>query len=257
MFNVNVITLNVNGINNHLKQIKLVSYLRQNSIDIAMIQEHNIKDAKKIQYLAEFYHIILNKSILLKGGTLIAIDKKLPCNIGFSYIHPTSRLSTTYLNIFYTKLYLMNVYAPSGKNKEREREDFFENELMQNLITNTDNIILAGDWNCILSRNDSSKPDNTPISKTLKGIINNLRFKDVISAKKSKLEFTYYQHDYAARLDRIYVSKLFNNIVSTATKSAYLSDHLNVSAEINISVKVKIGRPQWKLNVSLLKENLI
>ena len=233
-----------------------MSYLKQNSIELAMIQEHNIKDAKRIQYLTEFYHIILNKSILLKGGTLIAIDKKLPCTIGLSYTHPTSRLTTVYVNIFETKLYLMNVYAPSGKNKEREREDFFENELMQSLITNTDNVILAGDWNCILSPNDSSRPANTSLSQNLKGIINNLRFKDIISARKSKPEFTYYHHDYAARLDRIYVSKLFNNIVSSATKSAYLSDHLNVYVEMDISANVKIGRPQWKLNVSLLKNNL-
>ena len=127
MFNVKIITLNANGLNNYFKQIKLVSYLKQNFIDIAMIQEHNIKDHRKIEYLAEFYHIILNKSILLKGGTLIAIDKKLPCNIGYTYMHPTSRLSSIYLNVFNTRLYLINIYAPSGKAKEKEREDFFEN----------------------------------------------------------------------------------------------------------------------------------
>ena len=137
-----------------------------------------------MEYLTEFYHIILNKSILLKGGTLIAIDKKLPSTIGYTYMHPTSRLSTTYLNVFNTKLYLINVYAPSGKNKEREREEFFESELMQSLIPNTDNVILAGDWNCILSPTDSSRPENTSISNTLKGIITNFRFKDILSAKK-------------------------------------------------------------------------
>ena len=61
-----------------MKQIKLVEYLKQYSIDIAMLQEHNIKDENKIEYLSEFYHIILNKSILLKGGTLIAVNKILP-----------------------------------------------------------------------------------------------------------------------------------------------------------------------------------
>ena len=90
-----------------------------------MIQEHNIKDAKKIQYLAESYHIILNKSILFKGGTLIAIDKRLPCTIDSFYFHPTSRLSTAHITIFDIKLYLINVYVPSGKNKEKEREEFF------------------------------------------------------------------------------------------------------------------------------------
>ena len=95
-----------------------------------MIQEHNIKDLKKLEYLNRFYHVIVNKSILLKGGTLIAINRKLPSTIGCTYLHPTSRLSTTYLSIFNPKVYLVNVYAPSGKNKEKEREEFFEHELM-------------------------------------------------------------------------------------------------------------------------------
>ena len=82
-------TLNVNGINEQIKQIKLVSFLRENSIDIAMLQEHNVKHPKKIEYLNQFYHLILNKSILSKGGTLIAINKKLPHTIGSTYLHPT------------------------------------------------------------------------------------------------------------------------------------------------------------------------
>ena len=87
-----------------------------------MIQEHNIKDVTKIEYLAEFYHIILNKSILLKGGTLIAIDKRLPATIGHTYIHPTSRLSTAYLNVFNTMLYLINLYIHQERIKKgRER----------------------------------------------------------------------------------------------------------------------------------------
>ena len=98
--------------------MKLVSFLQSNSVDIAMIQEHNVKNIKKIEHLKHFYHVILNKSILFKGGTLIIIDKKLPCTIGYSYMHPTSRMSTTILNIFNTKLYLVNVYAPSGSNTD-------------------------------------------------------------------------------------------------------------------------------------------
>lgn len=128
---------------------------------------------------------------------------------------------------------------------------------MQSLIPNTDNVIMGGDWNCILTPSDSSRPENTSISQTLKGIINSFRFRDIISAKKSKPEYTYYHNDYAARLDRMYVSKLFTHIVSTATKSAYFSDHLSVSVEINISTTMQIGRPQRKLNVSVTKDELI
>ena len=243
MLSVKVISLNINGINDQIKQIKLVSFLQENAIDIAMIQEHNIKNLNKIKYLNQYYHLILNKSILLKGGTLIAINKKLPSTIGCTYLHPTSRLTTAYLNLFNTKLYLVNVYAPSGRSKENEREEFFEQELMQSLVTNTDNILLAGDWNCILSPRDSSSPENSSISRNLKGIINNLNFKDIISAKKSKSEYTFYKDGYGARLDRIYISKLFPNIVNTATKPVYFSDHLGVLLELKISSQIEVGRP--------------
>ena len=93
-----VITLNINGINDQIKQMKLVSFLQSNYVDIALIQEHNVKDIKKIEYLNHSYHVIVNKSILFKGGTLIIIDKKLPSTFSSTYMHPTSHLSTKILN---------------------------------------------------------------------------------------------------------------------------------------------------------------
>ena len=100
-------------------------------------------------------------------------------------------------------------------------------------------------------------PENTTLSKNLKSIVNNFRFKDILSARKSKPQYTYYHNEYGARLDRIYVSKFYTHIVNTSTNSAYFSDHLSVTVEINISTTVQIGRPQWRMNVSLLKDNLI
>ena len=76
-----VATLNINGINDISKQMKLITFLKNKSIDIALIQEHNIKHMGKIEYIFKYYHVILNKSILLKGGTLILIDKRLPASI--------------------------------------------------------------------------------------------------------------------------------------------------------------------------------
>ena len=183
--------MNINGINNDLKQIKLVKYLQEKSIDIVFIQEHNIKCLQKIEYLLKFYNIILNKSILLKGGTLIMIDKRLPARICRYYLHPTSRICTAVLDIMGTELYLINVYAPSGKKKEQERENLFENELVHQLIQNTDNMIMGGDWNSVLSPKDSSKPNSTCYSKQLKDIITAFRFKDIFSSNKHKSQYTF------------------------------------------------------------------
>ena len=98
--NIKTASLNINGINDVNKQMKLVTFLKGKSIDIALLQEHNIKYRTKIEYLLEFYNVILNKSILLKGGTMILIDKRLPAEICRGYLHPTSRISTCVLKIF-------------------------------------------------------------------------------------------------------------------------------------------------------------
>ena len=118
MFNLKMATLNINGINEKGKQIKLVEYIKKYGFHIVAIQEHNIKLTSKLEYLDKYYHIILNKSIQLKGDTMILLDRRLPISIGRVYLHPTSRLCTAQITIFNIKLYLVNVYAPSGKHKE-------------------------------------------------------------------------------------------------------------------------------------------
>ena len=218
-----------------------------------MVQEHNIKSVQKLEYLLKFYNIILNRSILLKGGTLILIDKRLPATISTSYLHPTSRICTTIINVMGTNLYLVNVYAHSGKKRELERENFFETELMQQLIVNTDNIILGGDWNSIISPKDTAKPNNTPFSKSLKQLTSAFNYKDIFSSKKRKPEYTFYKKNYAARLDRIYMSKLLPSIKDTITYPASFSDHLCVCVSLEITPHIQVARPRWKLNVSLLE----
>ena len=219
-----------------------------------MIQEHNIKSVQKIEYLLQFYNIILNKSILLKGGTMILIDKKLPATISTSYLHPSSRICTAVLNIMGIDLYLVNMYAPSGKNKVNEREHLFETDLMHQLIPNTDNIIMCGDWNCILSPKDTNRPDNACFSKALKRLMTTFKYKDIFLSNKRKSEFTFYRNNYAARLDRIYISKLFDNIGDTITYSASSSDHLCVCVSLELAPNIQVARPRWRLNVSLLED---
>ena len=256
MYNLKIASLNINGLNQVVKQIKLDKYLKHKGIQIAALQEHNIKSKTKLEYLDKFYHVILNNSIQLKGGTLILIDKRLPTSIGQIYLHPTSRITTAILTIFNIKLYIVNMYAPSGRNKETEREALFSNELTRVLIPNTDNVILTGDWNCVLSTKDTSNPANACISKSLKSIVTNLKLNDIYSGNNMQSEFTYYQNNYASRLDRIYLNKLSNYIQEVKTSAVSFSDHLCVSVNLQISTQIEVGRPLWKLNTSLLDKIL-
>ena len=62
---------------------------------------------------------------------------------------------------------------------------------------------------------------------------------------------------YAARLDRIYLSKLFSHIEDTATLPVSFSDHLCVCATIRLNSQIQVARPRWRLNVSLLESSII
>ena len=101
------------------------------------------------------------------------------------------------------------------------------------MITNTDNIILTGDWNCVLSAKDTTNIHNTSLSKSLKNIVTGFKYKDVYTGFGGKSEFTYYKNDYASRLDRIYLNRLHEYICDVKTQSTSFSDHLSVSIDLN------------------------
>ncbi|KAL9698866.1 hypothetical protein quinque_002307 [Culex quinquefasciatus] len=71
---------------------------------------------------------------------------------------------------------LCNVYAPSGTALRAERERFFNGTLAYHLRHNTDHIVLAGDFNCVLRPCDSTSSNPSVV------------------------------HNAESRLDRVYVS---------------------------------------------------
>ena len=115
---------------------------------------------------------------------------------------------------------------------------------------------MCGDWNSVLSPKDTTKPATACYSKILKQLLTAFRYKDIFSTKKRKPEYTYYQKNYAARLDRIYVHKLISSISDTVTHPASFSDHLCVSVTLELVPQMQVARPRWRLNVSLLSDKI-
>ena len=150
-----------------------------NNIEIALIQEHNVKSLNSLEYLAKFYKIFLNPTICIKGGTAIMITKKLDVAIENVYLHPSSRLLKVDMKIQDKGFHIFCVYAHSGSNHNKEREEFFEQEVLPLLQNISNKVIIGGDWNCIISNKDSSNPDNSNFSNALKNIVNCLTLKDV------------------------------------------------------------------------------
>ena len=77
-----------------------------------------------------------------------------------------ARITSVKFSIDDTCLHILNLYAPSGTKKHKERENMFKYDILYYLRNNLSNTILCGDFNCIMNKNDKSRNVTCPISKT-------------------------------------------------------------------------------------------
>ena len=246
-------TLNINGLNNKTKQIQLIDFMKQNRIDILLLQEHNLKDSDSIgRELKDNYFISINNAICNKGGTAILINRYLPYTIISEEKSADSRILSMKLKIYNQFLHIVNVYAHAG-NRSSERDILFKNELIFYLRNNLQNTFIGGDWNCVLSERDTSS-ENTMVSKSLLHVVRNFSLKDVWFAKNKSCEYTYFRNNYGSRIDRAYVKDLFSNITDVKTLNVYFSDHMCVKTVFDFKDMPKKGFGHWKLNTQLLED---
>ena len=202
-----IASLNINGLNNKIKQLSLIIFLRFNKIDILFLQEHNLRsDECIIPELSDHYIVILNLAIAHKGGTGIIINKNLNVRIKNCEKSASSRIISLNIDLYNNPLHLINIYAPAGST--RERDDFFKEDLPYYLRNSLDNSILGGDFNCILHPRDSTSK-STHICKSLNNIFKDLSMKDVWWLCNRDVEHTFVRYDYGSRLDQMYICQKF------------------------------------------------
>ena len=169
--------MNINGLNNKMKQLQLIDFMKYNRISILLVQEHNIRNKNVISpELNDFCEIILNPSIAHKGGTAILIDRRISFNIFHVEKSANSRIISLKLCVHDQSIHLLNVYAHSSNVKERE--ELFNNELIYYLRNNLDNTIIGGDWNCILSQRDTEST-HANFSQALWNLKKHLKLNDI------------------------------------------------------------------------------
>ena len=125
-----IASLNINGLNNVKKQMELLYFVKYHKIDILLLQEHNVKDIKSLFYIQQHFEVILNPTACLKGGTLVLVSKYVPVDIISKEMDTDGRIIG--IKIYYCgkHLFLLNVYAPSGTNKKKEREEFVNDKIL-------------------------------------------------------------------------------------------------------------------------------
>ena len=172
-------SLNINGLSSIRKQNQLINFMRYNSIDILLLQEHNMRDISSIgKELNDFCYVSLNNAISLKGGTAILINKRINFKIVSEEKSADSRIISLKIKMYDQMLHLINIYAHSGTQFNEERENLFRNEILYYLRNSLQSVFIGGDWNCVLSDRDTTS-NNFSVSKALLNTVRTLNLKDV------------------------------------------------------------------------------
>jgi exonuclease III len=145
-------------------------------------------------------------------------------------------------------LYIVNIYAPSGTEKRKERENFYNTEVPQLLQTGQGEIIIGGDFNCVLDPADTS--GHLHSSRALAETIRELHLTDTWKQDQTRPAYTHYSNTGASRIDRKYVSRnRESRITGIDFLRAAFTDHNAVVVHLALGEMGARRRPsRWKLD---------
>jgi exonuclease III len=189
-----IATLNINGISASTRLNMLEEFLYKQNIDLALLQEVTNSKISKIRR----YTAYINMGTEGRGTAFLAKDSHVITNIQRI---PTGRG----ISALFNGIKIINIYAPSGSEKKRERVDFYNGDVARLLMHPSDNLILAGDFNCVLTPSDCTGSFN--VSRALSRLTTDLDLVDVWEMNQGRMIYTHYTTQGASRLDRIVKGK--------------------------------------------------
>ena len=253
-------TFNCNGMGRKYKRDLVLNWLRQKEDQIIFIQETHSTPKSENDWLKSWEgKIIFNHgqsnstgvAILFKKGVLGDIKIIKQVNI------VKGRAMLVEIDVLGTIFCLVNVYCPNNDDASFLNDVFLE----ACSFSNSDNMILGGDWNTILD-NDIDKVGGAPTHSNSKcqTYLNNIMadwgLSDIFRLNNPEARlYTHFdrQHHTHTRLDFFLTDdRLVNLPVCTSNIShGFNSDHSYVSLTLH-GKSIEHGRGYWKLNNSHL-----
>ena len=266
MEKLKIISINVRGIREKKKRMCIINWLKNKTFDVICLQEtfltEDIKDQteKDFKILGKLFSSCSDSSH--SRGVSILISQRL-ADIDITGIHKSSDGRKVMVNVKLpcsnTAFCFVSAYAP---NKIKDRFEFIQNlsDWIDNFCTNRSQFIVAGDFNTTYREIDraSQKIDNVSVEFT--NMMNYLSLFDTfVYLNPKEIQFSYINSSNNAKNSRIdYI--LASNDSKQSVKAASIiccpaPDHKAVTTEIYLNPN-KRGKGYWKLNNSLLKDEL-
>jgi exonuclease III len=154
-----IATLNINGIASSTRVRRFEDFITRQGIDFALLQEvthANLNFSKYTAYINEGTDK-RGTAILVREGLTLTDIRCRPLGRGIAGT--------------YDDINIINTYAPSGAEMRIERETFYNTDMTVLLPATHSDIILVGDFNCILNGVDSTgqRTHSRALAKLIQG----------------------------------------------------------------------------------------
>ncbi len=195
MHTLNILSLNVNGLNSAVKRTRVLEYLHRKSISCALIQETHLKQSDVARFQNKYYKLIAFSCPQNKTkGVLILVNRKLNLTIEHLGSDEKGRFVFIRCKIYNNRLALVSIYGPN------ETDSAFLTQISKTLLEEIDcPLVVGGDFNDVINPAlDKSQSDTTanPSSKLLNKFITELNLIDLWRIQNTKAkDFTFFLID--------------------------------------------------------------
>jgi exonuclease III len=190
---ITIATLNVNALQSRTKANMLQAFLRSHAIDILFVQE--VVQTEPFRVGGFTAHINLGKA--MRGTGFLVRD-------GLHLEQVVASPSGRALVAQFRGIKLLNVYASSGTSKKAERDKFYNLELPPLWKSGCSQVVVGGDFNCVLHPADVQGHFSTSIP--LRDLVQGYGLRDAWTQNVSSPSFTHFHANGASRIDRFYMT---------------------------------------------------
>lgn len=257
--NLNIISINVRGLNSPYKRSTILHFLRRKGVDVALMQETHLKlnDISRVQDRL-YKPIVASSDGTHTKGVMILMRRNLNLSIEKTGSDGKGRLAFCCASIEGKKVAFVSIYAPTVFEG-----DFFPTITKQLLKLSDYYLYIGSDMNALanISLDKSSTTmsgSQESASKALNNFIKDLNLTDVWRMyNPSVRDYTFFssRHKAFSRIDYILVSSTLLPLVQAIDfLPRYLSDHNPIISTFNYG-KIKNRSTRWRFNSTLLKDD--
>ena len=253
-------TINVNGLRQTMTRKTVYREIQNSKIDICFVQESFITQDVANQFRRDWQgNFIFTPGTVHSLGNIIVLDTNFVYT-DLEVVYTSERILCIFFIHDDEKYCCINVYYPNEVNSKCKLHIEISNLLKQYRIDNKYNIIIGGDFNCVLKANLDNicgRPHSNKEIGAFQNFVEENKLFDIWRMfNDDQKQFTWKQKNkpIMRRLDYILCNESFlEKIVSSTISNMPYSDHRAVIIDASYNINVR-GSGFWKFNNALLKD---